>query len=40
LEPDGPWYIAMAKGDLDNDGAYTYAITYSGNAVVHIENRY
>jgi type IV pilus assembly protein PilA len=36
--PLGPWYVAMAKGDLDNDGSYTYAITYSGNAVVHIEN--
>lgn len=38
--PQGPWYVAMAKGDLDDDGSYVYAITYSGNAVVHIENRY
>lgn len=39
-DPDGPWYIGMAKGDLNGDGDYVYAVTYSGNAVIHVENRF
>jgi hypothetical protein len=36
----GPWYVAMAMGDLDGDGSFTYALTYSGTTAVHIEQGY
>jgi len=35
-----PFYIAMAKADLDNDGTYTYAICQSTTAAIHLEDNY
>jgi type IV pilus assembly protein PilA len=32
-----PWYIAMARADLDGDGSFTYATTYSGTSAITIE---
>jgi len=37
---NGPWYIAMARADLDGDGSFTYATTYSGTSAITIENGY
>jgi len=39
-ESTGPFYIAMAKADLDNDGVYTYAICQSTTAAIHLEDNY
>jgi len=39
-ESTGPFYIAMAKADLDNDGIYTYAICQSTTAAIHLEDNY
>jgi len=36
----GPFYIAMAKADLNNDGTYTYAICQSTTAAIHLEDNY
>ena len=36
----GPFYIAMAKADLDNDGTYTYAICQSTTAAIHLTDNY
>jgi type II secretory pathway pseudopilin PulG len=36
----GPFYIAMAKGDLNNDGSYTYALAYSGSNNVTFDDKY
>jgi prepilin-type N-terminal cleavage/methylation domain-containing protein len=38
--PTGPFYIAMGKADLNNDGSYTYAIAYSGNNNVVLDEKY
>jgi prepilin-type N-terminal cleavage/methylation domain-containing protein len=38
--PTGPFYIAMAKADLDDDGTYTYALTYSGTSAIHIDQNF
>ena len=35
-----PFYIAMAKADLDNDGVFTYAICQSTTAAIHLEDNY
>ena len=35
-----PFYIAMAKADLDNNGSYTYAICQSTTAAIHLEDGY
>jgi prepilin-type N-terminal cleavage/methylation domain-containing protein len=35
-----PFYIAMAKADLDNDGTYTYAICQSTTTAIHLEDNY
>jgi len=35
-----PFYIAMAKADLDNDGVFTYAICQSATAAIHLEDNY
>jgi type IV pilus assembly protein PilA len=35
-----PFYIAMAKADLDNDGVYTYAICQSTTTAIHLEDNY
>jgi prepilin-type N-terminal cleavage/methylation domain-containing protein len=36
--PTGPFYIAMAKADLDGDGSYTYAICSSSDSQIFVEN--
>lgn len=36
----GPYYIAMAKGDLDGDGTYTYALSHSATAEIYIDATY
>ena len=39
-DPSGPFYIAMGKADLNNNGDYTYALVYSeGNNVV-LDSKY
>jgi len=39
-ESTGPFYIAMAKADLDNDGKFTYAICQSTTAAIHLTDNY
>ena len=39
-EPTGPFYIAMAKGDLNGDGSYTYAIAWSGSSEIWVDETY
>jgi prepilin-type N-terminal cleavage/methylation domain-containing protein len=39
-EATGPFYIAMGMADLDNDGHYTYALAYSGNNTVVLDEKY
>lgn len=39
-DPTGPFYIAMARGDLNNDGSYTYALAYSGSNNVVQDDKY
>jgi type IV pilus assembly protein PilA len=39
-EPTGPFYIAMAKGDLDDDGRFTYALSHSDTSEIYIEDHY
>jgi prepilin-type N-terminal cleavage/methylation domain-containing protein len=36
--PTGPFYIAMAKGDLNNDGKFTYAICQSDTTAIAVED--
>jgi prepilin-type N-terminal cleavage/methylation domain-containing protein len=36
--PTGPFYIAMAKGDLNNDGKFTYAICQSDSTAIAVED--
>jgi prepilin-type N-terminal cleavage/methylation domain-containing protein len=38
--PTGPFYIAMAKADLNNDGSYTYAIAFSDDNRVQLDDKY
>jgi len=38
--PTGPFYVAMGKADLNNDGRYTYAIAYSANNTVVLDDKY
>lgn len=33
-----PFYIAMARGDLNGDGTYTYALTHSDSTEVFIDD--
>lgn len=35
---DGPFYIVMAKADLDGDGEPTYAFSHSGTSRVSVNN--
>lgn len=39
-DPTGPFYIVMAKGDLDNDGRYTYAIAHSDTSAIHFDEHF
>jgi prepilin-type N-terminal cleavage/methylation domain-containing protein len=36
----GPVYFAMAKADLNGDGAFTYAITYSETSEIYIDETF
>jgi type IV pilus assembly protein PilA len=36
----GPWYIAMAKGDLNGDGTYTYALSHGDTAEIYVDATY
>ena len=38
--PTGPYYVAMGMADLNNDGSYTYAIAYSANNTVVLDDKY
>jgi hypothetical protein len=38
--PTGPFYIAMAKADLNGDGTFTYALTYSGSTEIVIDETF
>lgn len=35
-----PFYIAMAKGDLDGDGRFTYALSHSDTAEIYIDDSF
>ena len=39
-EPTGPFYIAMAKADLDGDGTYTYALSHSDGSQVYVDETF
>jgi type IV pilus assembly protein PilA len=38
--PTGPYYIAMAKADLDGDGRYTYALSHSDTSEVYVDETF
>jgi prepilin-type N-terminal cleavage/methylation domain-containing protein len=38
--PTGPFYIAMGMADLNNDGSYTYAIAFSDDNRVMLDDKY
>jgi prepilin-type N-terminal cleavage/methylation domain-containing protein len=38
--PTGPFYIAMAKADLNGDGTFTYALTHSDSAQIYIDETF
>lgn len=38
--PTTPFYIAMAKGDLNGDGTFTYALTHSDSAEIYIDETF
>lgn len=35
-----PWYIVMAKADLDGDGVFTYMLSHSDMTSIHIQSNY
>lgn len=39
-DPTGPYYIAMAKGDLNGDGTFTYALSHSDSSDVYVDNTF
>src|SRR5690606_26227366 len=36
----GPYYIAMAKADLNGDGVFTYALSHSGTSEIWIDDAF
>jgi prepilin-type N-terminal cleavage/methylation domain-containing protein len=36
--PTGPYYIAMAKADLNGDGTYTYALSHSDTSEIYFDD--
>jgi prepilin-type N-terminal cleavage/methylation domain-containing protein len=38
--PTGPYYIAMAKADLDGDGRYTYALSHSDTSEIYLDETF
>jgi len=39
-EPGGPFYIAMAKADLNGDGVYTYALSHSDTTEIYVDETF
>ena len=39
-EPTGPFYVAMAKADLDDNGVFTYALAWSGSSEIWVDDTY
>jgi prepilin-type N-terminal cleavage/methylation domain-containing protein len=39
-EPTGPFYIVMAKADLNGDGTFTYALSHSDTSAIHIDDTF
>lgn len=37
-DPTGPFYIAMAKADLNGDGTYVYAVSHSDASDLYIDD--
>ncbi len=38
--PTGPWYIVMAKADLDGDGTFTYMLSHSSASGISAEDNF
>jgi type IV pilus assembly protein PilA len=38
--PTGPFYIAMAKADLNGDGLYTYALSHSDSSEIYLDDTF
>jgi type IV pilus assembly protein PilA len=36
--PTGPFYIVMAKADIDGDGRYTYALSHSDSSEIYLDD--
>jgi prepilin-type N-terminal cleavage/methylation domain-containing protein len=36
----GPFYIAMAKADLNGDGVFTYALSHSDTAEIYVDDTF
>jgi prepilin-type N-terminal cleavage/methylation domain-containing protein len=36
----GPYYIAMAKADLNGDGVFTYALSHSDTAEIYVDETF
>jgi type IV pilus assembly protein PilA len=39
-DPTGPFYIAMAKADLNGDGTFTYALSHSDTSEIYIDETF
>jgi len=39
-EPTGPFYVAMAKADLNGDGKFTYALAWSGSSEIWVDETF
>ena len=39
-EPTAPFYIAMAKADLNGDGVFTYALSHSDTAEIYVDETF
>ncbi len=38
--PAGPFYIVMARADLNGDGTYTYALSHSDTSEIYLDSTY
>lgn len=39
-DPAGPFYIAMAKADINGDGVFTYALSHSDTAEIYVDETF
>ena len=39
-DPTGPYYIAMAKADLNGDGKFTYALSHSDTSEIYVDDEF